>query len=166
MRKKREFMIMKESISGVDLAYRLCRDFGATNKELAAFFRVSERVIYNWQNKIPEFRDALKRGKDECDTSRVEASLYRRAVGYFYEDCTRELRQNEEGTPVLVTTKVVTKHIPADPVAMIFWLKNRGPDRWKDRIQREVDLKGKREITVTSSIPEPEPPLAETPRSR
>jgi hypothetical protein len=26
----------------------------------------------------------------------------------------------------------VTKHIPADVTAQIFWLKNRQPNRWKD----------------------------------
>ncbi|MGF7049144.1 5-methylcytosine-specific restriction endonuclease McrA [Paenibacillus sp. DS2015] len=33
----------------------------------------------------------------------------------------------------LTITKVVTKEVQPDVVAQIFWLKNRRPDRWRDR---------------------------------
>ncbi|MBE0666686.1 MAG: hypothetical protein IH593_03340 [Bacteroidales bacterium] len=36
----------------------------------------------------------------------------------------------------IVKTRKTTKHLAADPTSMIFWLKNRRPDLWKDR--REI----------------------------
>lgn len=30
-----------------------------------------------------------------------------------------------------------SKHLPSDATSMIFWLKNRQPDRWNDRKQVE-----------------------------
>lgn len=41
---------------------------------------------------------------------------------------------------VLVVTKRITKEIPGDTTAQIFWLKNRKPDIWKDK--QNVALEG------------------------
>ena len=35
--------------------------------------------------------------------------------------------------------KKVTKHVPADVTAIIFWLKNRQPAKWNDK--REMETK-------------------------
>lgn len=37
----------------------------------------------------------------------------------------------------LVITKMVTKHVAPDTTALIFWLKNRMPDKWRDKQQME-----------------------------
>ena len=36
------------------------------------------------------------------------------------------------GEPVRIETKA---HVPADPQLAMFWLKNRQPERWKDRME-------------------------------
>ena len=40
----------------------------------------------------------------------------------------------------MVVTKKVTKKLAPEVVAMIFWLKNRRPEEWRDR--REVKVSG------------------------
>lgn len=35
----------------------------------------------------------------------------------------------------LVVTKEVVKHMPPDTAAAIFWLKNRRPDKWRDKVE-------------------------------
>ena len=40
----------------------------------------------------------------------------------------------------LMVTKVVTKELAPDPTSMIFWLKNRRPDRWRDK--QDINLSG------------------------
>jgi predicted transcriptional regulator len=44
-----------------------------------------------------------------------------------------------------------------DTTAMIFWLKNRQPERWRDRQQHDVsaEVKGEIKITVISAVPRP-----------
>ncbi|CYX44282.1 HNH endonuclease [Streptococcus suis] len=42
----------------------------------------------------------------------------------------------------LVVTKRVKKHVPADTTAMIFWLKNRKPDLWRDKREHDVSHSG------------------------
>src|SRR5262249_17802873 len=89
------------------------------------FFGVSVRTIANWQAKHEEFLQALKSGKEEAD-DRVERSLYQRAVGYEY-DAVKVFNAN--GTPMIVPYRAT---MPPDVTAMIFWLKNRPSDRWRD----------------------------------
>jgi hypothetical protein len=33
-----------------------------------------------------------------------------------------------------------TKHYPPDTAAAIIWLKNRQPERWRDKIEQEVKV--------------------------
>ncbi len=76
----------------------------------------------------------IKRGKEEPDKI-VEATLYRRAIGYE-EDDTKIMQYN--GDPVIVP---YIKKIQPDITAIIFWLKNRRPDRWRDRQEHEIMIK-------------------------
>jgi len=62
---------------------------GATDKEMASIYEVEEKTINNWKKEFPEFLQALKDGKDEAD-SKVAKSLYKRALGYDFEEITEE----------------------------------------------------------------------------
>lgn len=108
----------------VEQARKLCL-LGATDKEVADFFEVTEQTLNNWKADHPEFFESLKIAKDEAD-KRVEKSLYRRALGYTHDSV--KILQNS-GEPVIVP---YVEHYPPDTVACIFWLKNRKPDEWRD----------------------------------
>ena len=110
-------------------AEKLCT-IGLTDAELASFFEVSEVTLKAWKHKHPEFLNALKVGKDEADT-RVERSLYHRAIGYSHPE---EKIFNDGGEPLIVPT---TKHYPPDTTAAIFWLKNRKTAEWRDKQDHE-----------------------------
>jgi hypothetical protein len=100
---------------------------GATDVEMADFFGVSLRTFMRWKVSKPEFWHALKATKDAAD-ERVERRLWERAVGYSAEVekvvCSR-------GKVMRVRT---VEHYPPDTTACIFWLKNRQPDRWRDKV--------------------------------
>ena len=46
-----------------DQALKLCL-LGATDKELAEFFSVSEQTLNKWKKDYPEFLESLKKGKN------------------------------------------------------------------------------------------------------
>jgi hypothetical protein len=69
---------------------------------------------------------ALKEGKQIVDIQ-VENTLFKRALGYDYTEQTVE-ESEKNGT----TTRTIHKHMPADVTAIIYWLKNRKRDVWKD----------------------------------
>lgn len=115
-------------------AGKLCL-LGATNVELADFFEVTISTIHQWRVTHEEFSSALKENKEVADR-RVEEALYHRALGYTHDqDDIRVV----EGEIVITETK---KHYPPDSTSMIFWLKNRQPDKWRD----------KQEIEQTSNV--------------
>jgi len=66
---------------------------------------------------------ALKRGKEVADIE-IENALFKRAKGYQYDEVTYEGG---------VEVKRVTKEVQPDVTAQIFWLKNRRPDKWRDK---------------------------------
>lgn len=107
-------------------AEKLCKK-GFIDVEIADFFEVNVDTIYEWKKKHPKFSDALKDGKRHSD-SKVEDSLYNRALGYEFQEVKEEL----EGGTVTRTTKT-TKQLAGDTTAQIFWLKNRQPERWRDK---------------------------------
>ena len=74
---------------------------------------------------------------------KVENALYKRAVGYTYNEVTREsVKDQATGEESLQVTKVVTKQVMPDTTAQIFWLKNRRPDRWRNRPEADTEQEG------------------------
>lgn len=108
-----------------DQAKKLCM-LGMTDKEMASFFGVAESTFNLWKTAHPEFSESLKGGKDLVDAE-VAAKLYHRAMGYEHEDVHVS---NYRG---VITVTPLVKHYPPDTTAAIFWLKNRQPQRWRDK---------------------------------
>jgi len=108
-------------------ARKLCV-LGATDLDIANFFEVDARTIYRWKAEFEEFRQSLKRGKDEADDL-VEQRLFQRATGYTH-DAVRIFMPKDADEPVYAP--YIEHHAP-DVTAAIFWLKNRRPEQWRDR---------------------------------
>ena len=87
------------------LIAKACARFGAIEDEIANELNIGPATLDRWKQKYPEFRCALKAGKEASD-DRVERSLYQLAIGWNGQ--------------------------PPNTTAAIFWLKNRRPDRWRD----------------------------------
>lgn len=104
---------------------------GATDQQVASFFNVHVDTVFEWKARHPEFSEALKMGKAEMDAA-VEQSLLRRALGYSLPAV--KIMQHE-GIPIEVP---YTEHYPPDTTACIFWLKNRKPKEWRDRVEKEI----------------------------
>ena len=113
-------------------AAKLCK-LGATDPDLAEFFECSVQTILNWRSKHTKFASALKVAKSRAD-ERVERSLYQRAIGYSHPDVHITLSNGA------IIETAFTKHYPPDTQAMMFWLKNRQSDTWRDK--RDYDYRG------------------------
>lgn len=112
--------------------YKLCL-LGATDKEIGDFFNVTETTINNWKIEFPSFFESIKRGKVEAD-SIVASKLYHRAIGYEHPEIITATFQG-----MITDIKEVVKHYAPDPTAAIFWLKNRQPDKWRDKQELKVE---------------------------
>lgn len=113
---------------------------GLSNEQIAHNMGVSAKTLCEWQNRFGEFRNAIKKGKEVVDRE-VENAMLKRALGYEYDEVTREpVTDKDTGITEMRVTKRVTKQIVPDVTAQIFWLKNRKPDEFRDK--RDVELSG------------------------
>ena len=123
-------------------AYKLCL-LGATDAELADFFEVDEATLNRWKLAHDDFRESLKRGKTIADAE-VSEKLLHRAKGYSHEDVHITNYQGE------ITITPIIKHYAPDPTSMIFWLKNRQKDKWRDKQDHEHT--GSVPVTIVDDI--------------
>lgn len=112
---------------------------GLTDEQIAANIGIRAGTLYDWKNRFPDFSEALKKGKEVVDRQ-VENALLKRALGYTYEEITREPVLNPDtGKVELTITKTVIKQVVPDTTAQIFWLKNRKPEAWRDKREIATD---------------------------
>lgn len=102
-------------------------ELGATDQEIADFFEINVATVYRWKHDHEEFCEALKVGKDVAD-SRVERSLYQKAIGYEQDEVKIFMPANA-ADPVYAPFRA---KIAPDTTAAIFWLKNRRSQEWRD----------------------------------
>lgn len=101
---------------------------GATVEQLADVLCVDSRTIYRWAKDHPAFDMAMRGGREMADAN-VASRLYARAMGYSHEEEEIKVIDNK------VVRVPTVKHYPPDPGAAIFWLKNRQPELWKERVE-------------------------------
>ena len=102
---------------------------GLTDEQIAKNIGINIGTLYEWKRKYPQINEALKKGKAIIDNE-VEEALIKSALGYDYTETTREFGE---------ITKTVEKHVQPNVTALIFWLKNRRPDLWRDKQDVHVD---------------------------
>ena len=107
---------------------------GLTDEQLANNIGINVATLYTWKKKYDEINEALKRGKEVVDIE-VENSLLKAAKGYFVDE---EKTYISEVNGVVTKRKEITKkYIAPNTTAQIFWLKNRKPIEWRDKVFSE-----------------------------
>ena len=125
---------------------------GATDIEIADFFEVDVRTVYRWKHDHEEFCQALNVGKAKAD-ERVINSLYQKAVGYEQE-AVKIFMPGGATEPVYAPYR---EKIAPDTTAAIFWLKNRQPEQWREKVEQhhtgslEVTTKEQRDAAVAAA---------------
>lgn len=100
---------------------------GLIDEQIAKNMGIALSTLKLWKNAHPAILAALKRGKEVIDIE-VENALYKRAIGYTYEEV-----KEEEMPDGRVRRTVTIKEVAGDTTAQIFWLKNRKPAEWRDK---------------------------------
>lgn len=111
---------------------------GLSDEQIAHNIGITTTTLYDWKKKYPDFSEALARGKEVVDIE-VENALLKRAKGYDFVEITSELiaDKNARNKAVMKVTKRVTRHVPPDVKAIVFWLTNRKPE-WRDKQEKEL----------------------------
>ena len=116
---------------------------GLIDEQIAKNMGIALSTLKLWKNGHPAILAALKRGKEVIDIE-VENALYKRAIGYTYEEV-----KEEEMPDGRVRRTVTTKEVAGDTTAQIFWLKNRKPAEWRDKQNIEIEQNKPFEVSIT-----------------
>lgn len=125
-------------------AETLLAENGATDAMLARMFGVSRETVTGWRRQHKDFRDACARGREAFDVGAVEKALLRRATGYKVVEVTREPAPVADDdapdgdAPPLRVSRTVTRHVPPDTGAARYFLNNRAPERWREKVQLDA----------------------------
>jgi len=108
---------------------------GLTDEQIAKNIGVRRETIYDWAKRFPNFSNAIKTGREQADLQ-VENALFKRAVGYFYDEVKEEYetKRGSDGSERehLKKRTVTRKEVVPEVTAQIFWLKNRASNRWRN----------------------------------
>lgn len=113
---------------------------GLSEEQISKNMGISRSTLKEWKQRYPAISATLKKGKEVADIE-VENALFKRATGYEVEETKVEIDSNGKKHMVKIT-----KHIAPDPTSIIYWLKNRRPEKWRDKpmpvkaTEQEMDL--------------------------
>ena len=128
----------------VDVICAYIRD-GDSQKLACKKVGIGDSTFHDWIKAKPEFAELIKKAKEEFQatiTGKLEATLWKRAMGYEVTETETEYVSDEDGKPKIKSQKSKVKHIQPDTGALIFALTNLAQDKWKNRQRVEtVDAK-------------------------
>ncbi len=131
---------------------------GSTDQELAEMIGVGITTFYEWRKKIPEFYEALKKGKQVANGELINVAFKQSSGFYVVEEVavkvkdfvTIETAPETADKPAKVRvmeverveTVPVKRFVNPNAAALIFMMKNRLPNDYKDKVETEVNING------------------------
>lgn len=113
---------------------------GLSDKQVAANIGINQATLYDWLKKYDKFSEAYKKGT-EVALYEVENALYKAACGYDVTEAEMVKTTTPDGNEAKQERKRL-RHIPPNIGAICFILKNRRPEKWRDRQEIQLDNKG------------------------
>jgi hypothetical protein len=137
---------------------------GLSNKDAATAAGVNEDTFYTWMKEKNEFPELVQRAKEagrQNAVRDVEAALLNLAKGCEWEDVRTEYESKLNPStgkyePVIKKQVRVKKRVPANTEAIKFYLTNKAPEVWKNRLEQNNtgNLNTKLQLEVVSGNPD------------
>ncbi len=135
---------------------------GMTEEQICKKLDVGVSTFNRYKKQYRELREALKKGKEHL-VEELEDSLYKKAIGFEYEEIKTYISKDLDGKATQRMEKF-KKYAQPDTGALAFALKNLAPDKWKDR--HDIEHKGSLEVKNDDSIKRIEQQLEQDDESR
>lgn len=116
---------------------------GLTNDVICQRLDIAESTWYDCQKNNAVLLELVHASKSVMDT-KVENALLKTALGYDYEEIKTIIEEDKNGKKRTRIEKT-KKHMPPNPTAQAFWLKNRKRDEWGERKEIIFDTKSQEE---------------------
>ena len=117
---------------------------GLSLAQIAHNVGVADSTFRKWRDEHEAISAAIKKGNAPVDLE-VENAMLKSALGH--KETVRKAIKVKIEKQKVGEGKIVEEHIeyvdeevyiPPQVVAQIFWLKNRRPDKWKDKVEQTV----------------------------
>lgn len=138
---------LKEAEEKIVLIEGWKRD-GLTDEQIAHNLGCAYSTFRKWRDQSSAISAALKKGR-EISNYEVENGLFKKACGHKEVvkkpiKMKRSLFDTETGKKYAEEEYIEyveeEVYIAPDTAADIFWLKNRCPDKWKDKVEQQQDI--------------------------
>lgn len=111
---------------------------------------IGTSAFHDWVKKDSQFSEDIKKAKDDFQATivgKLEASLWKRAIGYEVTETETEYTSDKDGKPRIKSQKTKIKHIQPDVGALVFALTNVVPEKWvnRQRVDNTILTKEKEE---------------------
>lgn len=124
-------------VKGRLLTIKMWRQNGVIEKDICKNLGISHDSLARYKKRHSELCEALKLGKEDAVAKVVDA-LYKRAVGYEYEE-ERTIGTKQAGKGLVIgRIEKIKKQVAPDVMAQMFYLQNRCSMDWRDRRQHEL----------------------------
>ena len=105
------------------------------NYKIAEALNIREATFYKLMRTEPTFKDAYEQGMDNRKYE-LEKALFKRAQGFMGT----ETKIDTDADGNIVRKSVTEKNYVPDAVSLIFALKNRYGDKYKDKIETTTNI--------------------------
>lgn len=110
---------------------------GLSDAQVAHNMGIARGTLHKWLGEYKALSDAYKKGS-EVSTYEVENALYKSALGMEVTETELTEVKDMNGETVQKVLKQRKRYIPPNLGSIIFILKNRRSDKWRDK--REIEL--------------------------
>ena len=130
---------------------------GATYKDAAEQAGITEHTFYDWMKSKPQFSQSVHKAKEVGDKKAindVERSLLDLAKGFEYEEVRTEYEsklndKTGKYEPTIKKQVRTKKRVVPSTEAIKFFLSNKAPEQWKNRIEQNTTGNLETELKIT-----------------
>jgi len=140
---------------------KLWAEQGASQEEIAGRLKIACSTFREYRKKYAELEEAFALGDDSAVES-VENSLFKSAIGGivkvkkafkvkmdYYDDKGRKCSEEK------VVTAEEEEYVPPNPTSIIFFLKNKRPQLWNEKLTIAGNADGEIKV-IFENMPRPE----------
>lgn len=119
-----------------------CRN-GMIEKEICRRLGISEQTFNVYKKQFPELLESLRQNKEIADAE-VENALFQNCLGREVREITETEFKDAGGGKAV--TKTVIKQLAGNVAAQKFWLLNRQPQKYRQKINVDASVKDRTEL--------------------